>query len=195
MCCTIYFDRETEEAIRSLVNEISEAAAFRDGILRPSDAITVVSGKRPGLVAEDMRWGFPSPVDGRLMINARAETALEKKSFADSVRSRRCVIAASRFYEWDREKNKTAFFSPDQPVIFLAGFFRHFPDGDRFIVLTTAANESVLPVHDRMPLSIPRELVVPWIMEDKETEALLKTPQPLFQLYRPYEQMSLFSMS
>ena len=195
MCCTIYFDRETEDAIRSLVNEISEKAAFRDGILRPSDAITVVSGSSSGLAAEDMRWGFPSPVDGKLMINARSETALEKKSFADSVRSRRCVIAASRFYEWDRDKNKTAFYNPDQSVIFLAGFYRRFPDGDRFIVLTTAANESVLPVHDRMPLSLPREQVHSWITDDKETEAFLKTPQSSFKLYRPYEQMSLFSIS
>ena len=193
MCCTIYFDRETEEAIRSLVNEISEAASFQNGVLRPSDSITVVSGRRPGLTAEDMRWGFPSPIDGKLMINARAETALEKKTFSDSVRSRRCVIAASRFYEWDKDKNKVSFFSPENAVIFLAGFFHRFPDGDRFIVLTTAANESILPVHDRMPLSLPRDLVLPWITDDKETEALLKTPQPFFRQYRPYEQLSLFS--
>ena len=76
----------------------------------------------------------------------------------------------------------------------MAGFYRRFPDGDRFIVLTTAANESVLPVHDRMPLSLPRELVLPWITDDQATEELLKTPQPAFRVYRPYEQLSLFSL-
>ena len=45
MCCTIYFDRETEEDIRALVKEISDSAAMRSGILRPSDAVTVISGR------------------------------------------------------------------------------------------------------------------------------------------------------
>ena len=194
MCCTIYFDRETEEDIRALVKEISDSAAMRSGILRPSDAVTVISGRKPGLLAEDMRWGFPPRTGTQLLINARAETALEKATFSGSVRSRRCVIAASRFYEWDSDKNKVSFFSPGFPVIYMAGFYRRFPDGDRFIVLTTAANESVLPVHDRMPLSLPRELVLPWITDDQATEELLKTPQPAFRVYRPYEQLSLFSL-
>ena len=38
------------------------------------------------------------------MINARAETAMEKRMFRDSVASRRLVVPAARFYEWDREK-------------------------------------------------------------------------------------------
>ena len=46
MCCTIYFDRETEEDIRALVKEISDSAAMRSGILRPSDAVTVISSRK-----------------------------------------------------------------------------------------------------------------------------------------------------
>ena len=52
------------------------------------------------------------------MINARAETALERRTFCDSVRYRRCIIPAKHFYEWDSDKNKVTFFREDRPVLF-----------------------------------------------------------------------------
>lgn len=58
-----------------------------------------------------MVWGFPAPEGKGLVINARCETVLEKKLFSESVRTRRCLIPASGFYEWSQRKDPY-FFAP-----------------------------------------------------------------------------------
>ena len=68
-----------------------------------------------GEAAEQMLWGFPR-FDGKgLLINARAENALERKTFRESVRHRRCVIPAKGFYEWNRDKEKFSYERADAP--------------------------------------------------------------------------------
>ena len=79
-----------------------------------------------------MQWGFPQYQKKGLLINARAETALERKSFRDSVLHRRCVIPARHFYEWDSDKNKVTFFRKDAAVVYMAGFYNRFGDEERF---------------------------------------------------------------
>ncbi|MDY5986416.1 SOS response-associated peptidase [Sporofaciens sp. SGI.106] len=107
-------------------------------------------------IPEEMSWGFPQYQKKGLLINASAETALERKSFRDSVMHRRCIIPAKQFYEWDSDKNKVTFLRENQPVLFMAGFYDRFQDEDHFIILTTQANESVSPVHHRMPLILEK---------------------------------------
>ena len=127
-----------------------------------------------------------------LLINARAETALERKMFRDSVLHRRCIIPAKQFYEWDQDKNKVTFLGENQPILFMAGFYNHFQDKDRFIILTTQANESVSPIHYRMPLILDRSELEDWVYEDSFLEfALHKTPSQLARR-QEYEQQSLF---
>ena len=65
-------------------------------------------------MAEEMSWGFPQYQKKGLLINARAETALERKMFRDSVLHRRCIIPAKQFYEWDQGRlgyMKTVFWN------------------------------------------------------------------------------------
>src|SRR5699024_8675572 len=81
------------------------------GDICPSQQAPVLTGEGGELHLELMTWGFLPPAGeekregkgrpGGLIINARAETALEKRMFRDSIRSRRCVIPAAHFYEWD----------------------------------------------------------------------------------------------
>lgn len=140
---------------------------------------------------EEMRWGFPQYSGRGLLINARAETALERKTFCDSVRRRRCVIPAKQFYEWDSDKNRVTFFRESGPVLYMAGFFGRFSGEDRFVILTTQANASVSPVHHRMPLVLEEAEIADWICEDAFTEyALHKTP-PLLCRRQEYEQQRL----
>ena len=139
-----------------------------------------------------MAWGFPQYQKKGLLINARAETVLERKMFRDSALHRRCIIPAKHFYEWDADKNKVTFLMEDQSAIFMAGFYNRFQDEDRFIILTTQANESVSPVHHRMPLILDRNELENWVYDDTFLEfALHKTP-PQLERRQEYEQQNLF---
>lgn len=192
MCGRFNFGDETEKDIRRIAAYLDPNIDWRrKGDIHPSEQATVITGRGPELTAEDMRWGFPSRDSKQLMINARAETALEKKSFSDSVMKRRCIIAAKHFYEWDRHKNKVTFTGSEGSSLYMAGFYNRFEDGDRFIILTTAANASMRPVHDRMPLILSEEQLEDWIYDDNLTKEFLKQSSPMLSGSQEFEQLTL----
>ncbi|WP_373212489.1 SOS response-associated peptidase [Ruminococcus sp. 5_1_39BFAA] len=193
MCGRYYYGDETEWDMRRIVSYVDDQINWnRKGDIHPSELATVVTGKKPGFAAEDMRWGFPSYQSKQLMINARSETALEKKSFSDSVMKRRCIIMAKHFYEWDRNRNKVTFTWPESPSIYMAGFYNRYEDGDRFIILTTEANESMSPVHDRMPLILAENQLEDWIYEDGMVRDFLRQGSPMLTREQEFEQLTLF---
>ena len=79
-----------------------------------------------------------------------------------------------------------------QPVLFMAGFYNRFQDEDHFIILTTQANESVSPVHHRMPLILKRSELEDWVYEDTFLEYALHKKPPQLARRQDYEQQSLF---
>ena len=134
------------------------------------------STSRCTIGASEMVWGFSNPSRKGLIINARAETAREKRTFADSIARRRCVIPASGFYEWDPYKARYRFTSPEGGLLLLAGFYRKEQGVPRFTILTTEANDSMRKIHDRMPVMISRKEIRPWIEDDaKLTDFLTRT--------------------
>ena len=194
MCCRYGYESGTAMDVRDLADYISpEAGNFRTGDVHTSDpAVVLKSGpEEKAIYADVMPWGFFS-FDKKLMINARAESATEKKSFSDSILRRRCIIPASHFYEWDRNKIKNKFADPEGVSLYMAGFYNLFDQENRFIILTTAANESMAPVHDRMPLLLRRDQIEGWICRDDQFMGYLKQrPQELLRKTE-YEQLSLF---
>ncbi|MBK6982201.1 MAG: SOS response-associated peptidase [Betaproteobacteria bacterium] len=137
-----------------------------------------------------LRWGLvPSwskdIAIGNRMINARSETVAEKPSFRNAYRSRRCVVPATGFFEWKGEpgrKQPYAITAEDQPLFALAGLWERWhdraspeaPPVETFTILTTEANETVAPVHDRMPVILPAERVQDWLAAPPaEVRALL----------------------
>jgi putative SOS response-associated peptidase YedK len=111
-----------------------------------------------------MSFGYP--LNGKLIINARAETVFEKKLFKDAAVSRRVVIPVSGFYEWNQDKEKFTFKAKDGGLLFFAGLFDIFNDKTSFVIITTEANDSMQPVHDRMPLIVPKDKIGEWFSED-----------------------------
>lgn len=147
--------------------------------------------KRDNLViCGGVSWGYPC--SGDLLINARAESIREKKMFSRGIESRRCVMPASGFYEWDRDKNQVTFRDERNEVIYLAGIYDLFDGEMRFVILTTAANKSMRPVHDRMPLMIEPRDVADWILEGEQTNDYLNRAMPQLKRWQKYEQQSLF---
>ena len=192
MCGRYYVDDETAREIEKVVRDLDRKLQMeRAGDIRPSDAALVLNQREHHLKAEQMNWGFPGFQGKGLLINARAEGVLEKKTFRESVLHRRCVIPAKGFYEWNKGKEKF-HFERKEPVLFMAGCFNQFQGQNRFVILTTEANISVSMVHDRMPLILEPQEVKDWVLDDYAVEFLLHKTPVLLNRKSDYEQMRLF---
>ena len=143
-----------------------------------------------------LRWGLipvwsKKPNIGYSLINARSETVASKPAFRAAYRARRCLIPADGFYEWVRRgsvKQPYLIGRKDGGMMAFAGLWERWfiPEDvllprsmsglepgdavDTCTILTTAANETLAPVHHRMPVILPSELFDPWL--DGQTVAL-----------------------
>ena len=159
----------------------------------PTQGIEVVVQRDDGRVLELHRWGlvpsFAKNVSvGNRHINARAETIATSPAFRASFAKRRCIIPADGFYEWRREGSRKQPFlihaADDRPLAF-AGVWAPWKDpatGEWLLsaaVVTTAANQTVAQLHNRMPVILgPSE----WpIWADPE----IRDPGLLNDLLRP----------
>lgn len=123
-----------------------------------------------------------------LLINARSEDAAEKPAFRDAMRHRRTLVPASGFFEWRKtgQKSRQAYWVRPRSggVIAFGGLMEtwHEPGGsevDTGAVLTTAANDDVGHIHDRMPVVIGPEDFSRWLnCRDQE-------PRDVADLMRP----------
>jgi len=145
-----------------------------------------------------VRWGFvPSwakdPRSLPTLFNARSETAAEKGTFRAAMRHRRALVPASGFYEWRREgKNRTQAYwvrPRHGGLIAFAGLMEtwHEPGGseiDTGAILTTAANDDIAPVHERMPVVIGEQDFPRWLdclnQEPRDVADLLTGAAPGF---------------
>ena len=189
MCGRFYVDDETAGVLERIVHEVDlRLGRIRTGDIYPSQQAGVLAAKTAEQELEDIRWGFLRQQKKGLLINARAETALQRSMFGESMRHRRCVIPARHFYEWDAQKNKVTFFREDGAVLYLAGCYNRFADGLRFIILTTKANASVCPEHDSMPVILEQRELADWIYEDGYTQEVLCKVPLLLGHTQEYEQ-------
>ena len=187
-----YLVKQTEEKLRGESAAALKRIATAD--IYPADQAPVFLAAGGGLACTWLRWGFPVQQEQRkgLIINARCETVTDRPLFREGILHRRIAVPAAAFYEWDREKAKYTFRGKNGKVLFLAGCCRNYGDGEHFVILTTAANKSMEPVHDRMPLLLQADQVTDWILDAGETESLLR--QIPFSLERSteYEQLRFF---
>ena len=120
MCGRFYADAKTAEEIVKIAGKTAQPALGSSGDIFPSGMAAILLGKEHRLRAARMLWGFPGFHGKGLIINARAETVLERRMFRDSVEHRRCVIPAKGFYEWNRDREKYFYEKEDEPVLWMA---------------------------------------------------------------------------
>lgn len=194
MCGRYYVDDETSREIEKIVRNLDQKLKMeRTKDVYPSQQATVLMKDNLQLTADQMQWGFPGYGGKGLLINVRAEGVLEKKTFRDSVLHRRCIIPAKGFYEWNKRKEKFTFRrTDDASVLYMAGCYRAYEGQNRFVILTTQANNSVATVHERMPLILERQEMEDWVMEDGAVEFILRKTPPMLRRSSEYEQMELF---
>ncbi len=197
MCGRYHFSAELLDEIRDLTEQkdwkLELGVLDRD--IHPGDTapiITAAGDQGGSLRACRQKWGYPGPGGKGLVFNARSESVFEKRMFRDSVSQRRAAVPVSWFYEWNKNKEKFTFTKEGSRILFLAGFYGRYEDGDRFVILTTQANASMAPVHSRMPLVLEREQVREWILDSKKTKELLGQEPPRLARDCEYEQQTLF---
>lgn len=218
MCGRYYVDDETAKEIRKLLEHLdarfnsgkegkfdrnyvsNEVVKVREEMIQriqevrgeifPTNQVPIVVGGQENSLTMS-KWGFTIPKGKGVLINARSETAFEKKTFRDSLMSRRCVIPAAGFYEWDSDKNKIYFTMPKKSCMYMAGLYRFEKEESRFVILTTAANASMKDIHDRMPLILDEETVPEWIYNNNETNELLHRVPAMLRTNAMYYQQKL----
>jgi putative SOS response-associated peptidase YedK len=136
----------------------------------PGAMLYVLAEGRAGRHVGTMRWGLvppwaDSPDRGPRPINARAETLLSKRAFSDAMRKgQRCLVPVSGFFEFmltPEGKQPYLLSAPDGFPLTMAGVWSRWsrPGAEpvvTFTIITTAANDDVAPLHDRMPALVRR---------------------------------------
>jgi putative SOS response-associated peptidase YedK len=155
----------------------------------PRDAEGTPDPDRTERTLRMVRWGLvPSwakdPKGGARMINARSESVATKPAFRRAFSSRRCLIPADGWFEWQRgPEHKQPYYThySDGSSLAMAGLWEYwkpkddpdneYPDGlVTATVLTTEAVGPLAQIHDRMPLVLPREAWDAWLDPDRRAD-------------------------
>ena len=170
--------------------------------IAPTQQAPVVRVDRDGNreIAE-LRWGLvPAWAKdlkiGTSMINARSEGIDSKPAFREAVKSRRCIVPATGFFEWHGEPGRKQPFAitiPGMPLFGFAALWERWkpPGGDptrdhggpgepveTFTIVTADANEAIARVHDRMPVILPMEAIDTWLTGPWDAARALLRPWP-----------------
>ena len=151
----------------------------------PSQAMPVVVRNSPNRLVE-MQWGLiPSwskePRAQFSTINARAETITKSPVFRGPFKSRRCLVPASGFYEWQRtERGKQPFCIrlKGEDLFAFAGLYDIWQDAEgnqlySYTVITTVPNDLVASIHNRMPVILRQEDEDAWLDKESDPAQLL----------------------
>ncbi len=166
----------------------------------PTQLLAVITNENPGKLSYHL-WGLIPPWAkdisiGNKMINARAETITEKPSFRAPLFSKRCLVPADGFYEWQQDAGKQPYriFVKTNLIFAMAGLWERWksPDGgtiDSFSIITTEANSFMKPIHSRMPVILKKEDEKAWLSA-KSADAILELLKPF-----PSEEMDAYPVS
>jgi putative SOS response-associated peptidase YedK len=189
--CARYVITSPADAIRALFGYAERPdfpPRYNVAPTQPIPVVRLADGRRSLAL---MRWGFlpawvKDPRTFSLLVNARGESVLDKRSFRNAMRRRRCLIPANGFYEWsDAAPRRPYFVRPKSgaPIAF-AGLWETWtgPNGeevDTTAIVTTRANRALAAIHDRMPVIVAPEAFDLWLDSanvDGPTAAALIAP-------------------
>ena len=190
MCGRYYIaEDDAAEELRQIIEAVNRKSldVKTSGEIRPGDTVPVLANSptlQPGAYA--MHWGYTLP-DGKLLFNARSETAAAKALFQDGMTQRRCLIPATCYFEWEhlvKEKIKYAIAPEGSRMLYLAGIYRKEGSRVACTILTREPIESIAFIHNRMPVILPAEVVRDWLNIRYDAVDVLKAAQENMQ-YRP----------
>ncbi len=190
---------ENAEIAQILQQIVNKGFEVKIGEVFPSEQIAVLTaGEQQRVLGSGMSWGFDTIKGDKKLINARAETVLDKPTFQRAFLENRCIILTTGFFEWNKHKAKFRFNLAETEALYLAGFWQQTAAGNQTIILTTSSNDSaqIREVHDRMPLILAKSDLRRWLFDREFAVQYLSKQMP--DLTRKLEnkkengQMSLF---
>ena len=185
------------EALGVLPEQINDADYRPRWNIAPTDQHWIVRTQYEQRFVLPAKWGLVNSwaKDARRaakQINARAETLHSSNAFRDAFEKRRCIVPADGFYEWEgtgTSKRPIWFHRDDGGLLFMAGVYESWqPQPEQwqrtFTIVTTSANELMAPVHDRMPVILPEEVVDLWLdPQEQDYEKLERLLRPISDDY------------
>lgn len=177
-------------------NDLPDGPRFN---ICPTQPVVTVTAEADLRRFRPMRWGFlpawyKTPSNGPLLINARGESVAEKPAFRQAVRSRRCLIPATGFYEWtkDADGNRLPwYFEPtDGAVLAFAGIWQDWAKGDEAYttcaIVTTQAGPEMARLHHREPVQLAPEDWALWLgeAEGKAAPLMRAAPDGFYRVHR-----------
>lgn len=179
MCGRYYVEpTDAAEDLAGILDALNrKGQQVKTGEIFPSDLVPVLANTRTLTPAPfAMAWGFRAP-DGRLIINARSETAAERPMFRDGMLQRRCLFPATHYFEWEKrgsQKIKYAIRPDSRETLYMAGLYRLEGDQARCTILTRAPSDRIAFIHDRMPVILPQGAVSDWLSPRYEAADVLR---------------------
>lgn len=198
MCGRFTQQRPTSEIAR--IFEAEDLAGDEGGHFNvaPTDEAAVVVQRDDRRAVVRYRWGlvpgWAEPRQASKAFNARAETLATSGLFRDAYRRRRCLVPADGFYEWlriDGGRLPMRIHDPGDEPLALAGLWtgrRDEASGEwhrTFTIVTTRPNAFMAPIHDRMPVVIPRDAWATWL------DPTPRAPGELRALLEPRDDVAL----
>jgi putative SOS response-associated peptidase YedK len=176
----------------------------------PSMVLPVITSENP-TQASFLNWGLipfwaKDQNIARHTFNARSESLNTTASFRNLITTRRCLVPAAKFFEWqdttpisndlfgnpipirkkDHIKLKMEISLKDEIIFCFAGLWDKWIDTqtgeeiDSFTIITTSANEIIRPIHNRMPVILAPENEKLWLN--------LNVPEfTILELLKPYD--------
>jgi putative SOS response-associated peptidase YedK len=196
MCGRFTLNTTANEIARQFYVEVNETISPRYNIA-PSQQILAIAQKEAARSLLMMKWGLvPNWVKSldswkSNLINARAETVMEKPSFRGAFKHRPCLIPVSGFYEWTKDKQPYYFQVQERQLFALAGLWESWSHGEDELItctiITTKANAEAAKVHHRMPVIIQPQDYDSWLGELYNRKQLLAA--------LPYVDLNLYPVS
>lgn len=179
MCGRYILNRKIDEVAEFFgstapASEVHPAPRFN---IAPTQLAPVVRQRESTTVIECLRWGLvpswaPNTKRASRLINARSESVLHTRSFREAMKTRRCLVPATGFYEWRRGDPERVphWIRPRRAELFaFAGVWSSWrdPSGDQhvesFAILTTAAEGALGELHHRFPVVVPESRCREWL--------------------------------
>jgi putative SOS response-associated peptidase YedK len=183
MCGRFVGFRRLEELIKRFPIDVANISVTPNYNVAPTQEILAIVRHDDQNHLEKLHWGLvpfwaKDTTNGSRMINARSETVATKPSFRMAFKWRRCLLLADGFFEWKTEKGdrQPMFLAlPDGGPFAFAGLWETWDDRGKeptpyrsCSILTREASESVMPIHNRMPVILKPEAYGPWLSRENQ---------------------------